>query len=249
MLDFTRILAQSPKSLHLPAQIVKIDANVRGETIAMSDPSSPLSSSTHKAKMPSKSSRKPRFARLRRWLRSRAGRIIIPLVALFLGIVVGVVSLLLYGLSGDGQALPVPGPGKTDISVVADKAFITSLITSKLRQSGLPGTVQNIQVDLAGGDQLTIDGDDGFNVMGIGFTKHFTVVVQPYISNCSLQIHVTHADLNSIPVTGFVSTFESIVNQQFQQKPTSLPQGFQYCATSVSTQPAGILLTYSAIPV
>jgi hypothetical protein len=215
----------------------------------MSDPSSPLLSSTNKGIKPSKSSRKPRLARLRRWMRSRAGRIIISLVALFLGIIVGVSSLLLYGLSGDGQALAVPGPGKTDISVVADKAFITSLITAKLRQSGLPGTQQNIQVDLANGDQLTINADDAFNVMGLGFTKHFTVVVQPYINQCSLQIHVTHADLNSIPVTGFVSSFESSVNQQFQQKPTSLPQGFQYCATSVSTQPTGILLTYSAIPV
>ena len=217
----------------------------------MSDPSSPLPSSIHtvnKAKKPSKTSRQPRLAPLRRWMRSRTGRIIIPLVALFLGIIVGISSLFLYGLSGDGQALPVPGPGKTDISVVADKAFIASLINTNLRQSGLPGTVQNIQLDLASGDQLTINGDDAFNVMGLGFTKHFTVVVQPYINNCSLQIHVIHADLSSIPVTGFVSTFESSVNQQFQQKPTSLPQGFQYCATSVSTQPAGILLTYSAIP-
>jgi hypothetical protein len=181
-------------------------------------------------------------------MRSRAGRVIIPLVALFLGIAVGISSLFLYGLSGDGQALPVPGPGKTDISVVADRAFITSLITTNLRQSGLPGTVENVQVDLASGDQLTINADDAFNVLGIGFTKHFTVVVQPYINQCSLQIHVTHADLNSIPVTGFVSTFESNVNEQFQQKPTSLPQGFQYCTTSVSTQPAGMLLTYSAIP-
>jgi hypothetical protein len=214
----------------------------------MSDPSSSWPSSMHKASSPSTSSRKPRLARLRRWMRSRAGRIVIPLVALFLGSIVGISSLLLYGLSGDGQALSVPGPGKTDISVVADKAFITSLITAKLRQSGLPGTVQNIQVDLASGDQLTINGDDAFNILGLGFSKHFTVVVQPYASNCSLQIHVTHADLSSIPVTGFVSTFESSVNEQFQQKPTSLPQGFQYCATSVSTQPAGLLLTYSAVP-
>ena len=217
----------------------------------MSDPSSPLPSSiskTNKAKKPSQSTRKPRFTRLRRWMRSRAGRIIIPLVALFLGMIVGIGSLFLYGLSGDGKALPVPGPGKTDLSVVADKVFITSLVAANLAQSGLPGTVENVQVDLASGDQLTINADDAFNVLGIGFTKHFTVVVQPYISQCSLQVHVTHADLNSIPVTGFVSAFESNINAQLQQKPTSLPQGFQYCATSVSTQPAGILLTYSALP-
>src|SRR5579872_155324 len=154
-------------------------------------------------------------------MRSRTGRIIIPLIALFVGIIVGISSLLLYGLSGDGQALPVPGPGKTDISVVADKAFITSLVSTNLLQSGLPGKVENVQVALASGDQLTINADDAFNLLGIGFTKHFTVIVQPYISQCSLQIHVTHADLSSIPVTGFVSAFESNVNEQLQQKHTS----------------------------
>ena len=211
----------------------------------MSDPSrslssSPLSASSDKLSRTLKSASKRRTRRIL--------HIIIPVITLLLGIAIGIVTLFLIGLSGDGQTLPVPGPGKTDISVVAGKAFITSLITAKLSQSGLPGTVQNVQVDFASGDQLTINGDDGFNLMGISFTKHFTVVVQPYISNCALQIHVTHADLSSIPVTSFVSSFESSVNEQFQQKPTSLPQGFQYCATSVSTQPTGILLSYSAIP-
>lgn len=215
------------------------------------DPSSPLPSAirkTNKAKKPPRSYLTPRFDRLRRWMRSRAGRIVIPLVALLLGIVIGIGSLFLYGLSGDGTTLPVPGPGKTDISVVADKAFITSIVSVSLRESSLPGTVENVQVDLARGDLFTINADDAFNIMGIGFTKHFTVIVQPYIGSCSLQVHVTHADLNSIPVTGFVSAFESSINQQLQQKPAGLPQGFQYCATGVSTQPAGLLLTYSAIP-
>ena len=206
----------------------------------MSDPSSPLSLSSQKLSRPLSSTSKRRSRRVL--------RIIVPIIALMLGIAIGIGTLLVWGLSGDGQVLPVPGPGKTDISVMADKAFITSLVNTKLLQSGLPGTVGNVQVNLATGDQLTIDGDDAFNVLGIGFTKHFTVVVQPYISNCALQIKVTHADLNSIPVTGFVSSFESNVNQQFQQKPTSLPQGFEYCATSVSTQSAGMLLTYLAIP-
>ena len=215
----------------------------------MSDPSDLLHSLAHKAEEMIKPPRKPRFGRLRRWLRSRGGRIVIPLVALFLGIVIGAGSLLLYGLSGDGRAIPVPGPGKTDISVVVDKAFITSLIAMNLRQSGLPGTVENVQVSLARGDQMTINADDAFNLVGIGFTKHFTVIVQPYIKQCTVQIHVTHADLNSIPVTGFVSAFESNINEQLQEKPTGLPQGFQYCTTSVSTQPAGVLLTYSATPI
>ena len=215
------------------------------------DPSSLLPSAiakSNKAKRPPKSSRNPPFDRLRRWLRSRAGRIVIPLVALLLGIIIGIGSLFLYGLSGDGKTLPVPGPGKTDISVVADRAYITSIVSMNLRESGLPGTVENVQVDLASGDQFTINADDAFSILGIGFTRHFTVIIQPYIGSCSLQVHVIHADLSSIPVTGFVSAFESSINQQLQQKPTALPLGFQYCATSVSTQPAGLLLTYTAIP-
>lgn len=217
----------------------------------MSDRSSPLPEAigeTNTAKKPPKSLRKPRFKRLRGWLRGRTGRIVIPLVALLLGIIIGITSLFLYGLSGDGKVLPVPGPGRTDISVVADKAYITSIVSMNLRESGLPGTIENARVDLVSGDQLTINADDAFSILGVGFTRHFTVILQPYIGNCSLQVHVTHADLSSIPVTGFVSAFESSINAQLQQKPTSLPLGFQYCATSVSTQPAGLLLTYSAIP-
>lgn len=215
----------------------------------MNNPSLPLPPPSDTSSRPFQSPPKQRFGRPRRWLRSRAGRIILPLIALLLGIVIGISSLILYGLEGDGQVLPVPGPGKTDLTVEADKAFITSLVTAKLRQSGLPGTLENIQVSLATGDQMTINGEDRFSMLGIGFTRHFTVVVQPYISNCSLQIHVVHADLSSIPVTGFVQKFETSVNQQFQQKPTSLPQGFQYCATGVNTQPGALFITYSAIPV
>jgi hypothetical protein len=179
---------------------------------------------------------------------SRAGRIVIPLVALVLGIIVGIASLFLYGISGQGKVLPVPGPGRTDISVVADRAYIISIVSMNLRESGLPGTVENVQVNLASGDQFTINADDVFSVLGVSFSKHFTVVVQPYIGNCSLQVHVLSADLSSIPVTGFVAAFESSINAQLRQQPTGMPEGFQYCATSVSTQPAGILLTYSAIP-
>ncbi len=206
----------------------------------MSDPSAPLSSPSDKLSKPLKPAPKERPGRVR--------HIIIPLVTLLLGVAIGIATLFIYGLSGDGQVLPVPGPGKTDISVVADKAFLTSLITRRLSESGLPGTVENVQLDLANGDQLTISGDDAFNVLGVDLTRHFTIVVQPYISNCSPQIHVVHADLSTIPVTGFAALFESNINQQLQEKPTSLPQGFQYCATSVSTQAAGMFLTYSAIP-
>jgi hypothetical protein len=113
----------------------------------------------------------------------------------------------------------------------------------------MPGNISNVAVDLALGDQMTINGDDGFSLLGIGVTKHFTIVVQPYVSNCVLQIHVVHADVSSIPVTGFVQSFESHINQQLQQKPSGLPKGFQYCTTGVRTTPAGMFVTYSAVPI
>src|SRR5438874_2203588 len=87
--------------------------------------------------------RKPRFVKLRSWLRSRTGRIIVPLVALVLGIVIGILSLLFYGLSGEGQVLLVPISGKGDIVVEADKAFLTHLIEMNLRNAGMPGTIKN----------------------------------------------------------------------------------------------------------
>src|ERR1700688_3047300 len=173
----------------------------------MNNPPMPMSSPSHLPTQPFMSPLKKRFGRLRAVLRSRPARIIIPLVALLLGIAIGISSLLLYGLSGDGQTINAPAPGKSNITVEVDKAFITNLVTIKLRQSGLPGTVKNVQVDLANGDLLTINGDDGFSMFGVGVFKHFTVVVQPYINNCALQVHVVHADLNSIPVTGFAQAF------------------------------------------
>ena len=193
--------------------------------------------------------RKPRFDRVRSWLRSRTGRIIVPLVALVFGIAIGIASLLFYGLSGEGTVLIVPASGKGDLIVEADKALLTHIIEMNLRDAGMPGNINNVAVDLALGDQITINGDDGFSLLGIGVTKHFTIVVQPYVSNCVLQIHVVHADVSSIPVTGFVQSFESHINQQLQQKPSGLPKGFQYCTTGVRTTPAGLFVTYSAIPI
>ena len=193
--------------------------------------------------------RKPRLDRVRSWLRSRTGRIVVPVAALVFGIAIGIASLLFYGLSGEGTVLIVPAPGKGDLIIEADKAFLTHIIDMNLRSAGMPGNISNVAVDLALGDQMTIGGDDGFSLLGIGVSKHFTIVVQPYVSSCVLQIHVLHADVSSIPVTGFVQSFESHINQQLQEKPSGLPKGFQYCTTGVRTTPAGMFVTYSAIPI
>ena len=206
--------------------------------------SKPLQAPSHPLLPPP---RRPRFVRARGWLRSRAGRIVVPVVAFLLGIAFGIAVLLFIGLSGEGQVLIVPA-GKGDIIVEADRAFLTHLVAKNLSEAGLPGTIQNVDVELALGDQLTVSGDDTFSLLGIGVTRHFDLVAQPYVSSCVVQIHVVRADLSGIPITGFAPAFESEINQQLSQKPTGLPKGFQYCATDVRTEPAGMFVTYSATP-
>ena len=192
---------------------------------------------------------KPRFARVRGWLRGRTGRIVVPIITLLIGVVLGIAAILLYGLLGEGQIVSVPAPAKGDIIVEADKAFLTLLITKNLRDSGLPGQIENVSVDLASSDQMTVNGDDSFGVLGVGVSKHFMFVIQPYVRSCVLQIHIVQADFSGIPATGFARILESNINQQLQKQPQGLPSGFQYCATGVRTEPAGMFVMYSATPI
>jgi hypothetical protein len=187
---------------------------------------------------------------IRAWLRTRTGRIVVPVIALLLGILIGILSLLLYGLSGDGKLVAVPKAGSGNIIVEANKSFLTQIITYNLRQSGLPGTVQNVDVELSRNSQITVSADDVFTtILGIPISKRFTVVVQLFATSCYPQVHITHADLSGIPVTGFVQTFEGNINTQLREKPSGLPNGFNYCASGVRTEPGGAFITYQAIPV
>ena len=192
---------------------------------------------------------KPRFARVRGWLRSRTGRIVIPLIALLIGLVLGVTALFLSGESGVGPIIVVPGSSKGDIIVEADRIFITQLVTKNLASSGMPGQIQNVNVNLKEGGQMIVSGEDILKIFGVQVNRPFTFNVQLYVSSCFLKIHIVHADFSNIPVTSFAQSFESQINQQLQQKPEGLPSGFQYCTTGVRTEPAGIFLTYEAIPV
>lgn len=208
-------------------------------------PSIPLSSQ----QQPQTTLPGPRFARVREWLRSPKGRVVIPLVALLVGIVLGIAAIFLYGLTGEGQVVIVPSSVKGNIVVEADKAFLTQLVTKNLRDSGMPGQIKNVQVDLSQGDQMRVNGDDGFSVLGVGVARHFTFVVQPYVSFCFLQVHIAHADFSNVPITGFAHIFESHINHQLQMRPEGLPSGFQYCTTGVRTEPSGMFVTYAATPV
>jgi hypothetical protein len=195
--------------------------------------------------------RPPRLRRLRSWLRSRAGRVIFPIATFAVGMLTTLIIVLLVVLSigGDRPLVSNPGVSGGDIIIQIGPTYITHLIEQNLQTAGLPGTVKNVQVTLASGDQMTVNGDDQFSVLGLSFTRHFTIVLQPYVSNCQLQVHVIHVDLSGIPVTRLVPNFENQINQQLHVSTTNLPQGFTYCAVGVRTTPSGLFMTYSAKPV
>ena len=190
------------------------------------------------------------LAWLRTWLRTRTARIVVPSVALLLGILLGVLAMLFYALaiSGNRPFIVTPPPPSTgNIIVQVDTTYLTHLVEQNLRTSGMPGNISNVRVSLASGAQMTITGDDQFSLFGIGVSRQFTLVMQPYVSSCSLQMHIIHADVSQIPVTGFAQTFEGSINEQLRTT-TPLPEGFSYCVTGVRTQPEGMFITYSATP-
>jgi hypothetical protein len=191
---------------------------------------------------------KPRFARVRGWLRSRTGRVLFPLITLVVGIVFGIAAVFLFGESGAGPIIVEPASSKGNIIVEADRSFINQLVTKNLVSSGMPGLIQNVNVNLTQGSQMMVSGEDEFNILGIQVIRPFTFTVQIYVSSCVLKIHIVNANFSNIPVTGFAQSFESQINQQLQKKPEGLPNGFQYCTTGVRTEPAGMFVTYTATP-
>jgi hypothetical protein len=75
--------------------------------------------------------------------RSRAGRVVIPIITLLLGIVIGVLGLLLYAssISTEGQVLVtlLPPPGG-DITSQVSPAYMARVVQNDLPNSGLPDT-------------------------------------------------------------------------------------------------------------
>ncbi|HEY3992402.1 MAG TPA: hypothetical protein VGM01_05925 [Ktedonobacteraceae bacterium] len=193
--------------------------------------------------------RRQRLRRTRRWLRSRSGRVVIPLLALLIGLAIGLTSVIWYGLSGEGPLVAVLPAAQGNLVVDANKDFVSQLVLSNLANAGIPGHMQNVTVTLKHGALIVIQGEDVYPIFFTSITKPFTVDVQPYTHNCILQVRITHADFSGIPVTSFVQSFQSKINQQLAEKPTGLPNGFTYCTVGVSTEPGGMYITYQATPV
>ncbi|HLI08208.1 MAG TPA: hypothetical protein VKV40_16695 [Ktedonobacteraceae bacterium] len=189
--------------------------------------------------------------RLRAWLRSRTGRVIFPIATFVAGMLTALIIVLLVILSfgGDEPTISNPVVSGGDIVIEIGPSYITHLVAQNLQTAGLPGTVKNVQVTLASGDRMTVQGDDQFSMLGISFTRRLTVILQPYTRTCQLQVRVTHADLQGIDVTHFAANFQGQINNQLRVNTGSLPQGFTYCDVGVRTTPSGLFVTYIATPI
>jgi len=183
--------------------------------------------------------------------RSRTKRIVRTCATLLVGIVLGAVATVLYALTLGGNVSPLITPPTQvgNIVIQIDSPFIAHLVEENLQTSRMPGRIKNVQVQLIHGSRMTIGGDDEFSVLHVRVTRHFTLELQPYVKACQLQIHVIHANLNAVPVTTFVSSFENQINQQFQIKPGSPGSSLVYCTVGVQTEPDEMLVTYRVTPV
>ncbi|MEO8973161.1 MAG: hypothetical protein ABI406_16375, partial [Ktedonobacteraceae bacterium] len=131
--------------------------------------------------------RKSRFDTIRASMRGRLGRILFAFMLFLFGLLCGIVGIfvLLFAVSSDNSAVAnPPATSANGIVVQLGSAYITRLVSNALQSSGLPGNIQDVQVTLASGDSATITGSDQISVLGIGTTRHFTIVIQPYIASC-----------------------------------------------------------------
>src|SRR5437667_9023348 len=119
-------------------------------------------------------------------------RIALALLTFILGIAVGIAAVLLLILAMSGTNPPIttapPQPG--NVSVQADATLIGPIAEKSLQEAGIPGTITNLQVQFDQGDQMTITGSYQYRVLGIPVTQNVSIVLQPYVDSCSLQMHI-----------------------------------------------------------
>ena len=189
---------------------------------------------------------------LQRPVRTRRGNPFLSFLLFLFGIVLGILATLLFIVSAAHDNAPVAIPTSplgSSLTVQVSNAYLTHLVSTRLKTAGLGGDISNVHVTMTDNDQIQIKGDDRFQLLFLSVTRPFTVVLQPTIVACQPHVHVIHADLSDIPVTAFATTYESQINQQIQFKASDLPAGFTYCATNVRTDPNTLYLTYAATPV
>lgn len=174
------------------------------------------------------------------------------LLTFLLGILVGAVGLAVFAvwfLGGDRSPVTqTPANQKDAIVVQFNYPFLSQILTKNIdaAASELPGQVSNAQVSYQQNNQFAITGDDQITIFGFQTTKHFTLVMQPYVQDCKVQVRMIHADMGGIPATNFAADFEGKVNTYLQVDPARLLPGFTYCATGASADENGIKVSYSA---
>ena len=172
------------------------------------------------------------------------------LIGLVAGIVVGVVGVLLVLLfitSGYPAAPASQGVnGNLTLTVQFGQAYLTTLAQQHINGAGVPGNISNVQVKTAHNAPVVITANDQLSILGLTVSRPLTVDVQPYVQSCRVHMHVTHADLGGVSLASYATSLENQLNQQLTINSSTLPHGFTYCATSVSTEDAGVLITLTA---
>ncbi|GHO55701.1 hypothetical protein [Ktedonobacter robiniae] len=172
------------------------------------------------------------------------------ILALLLGVVGGVLGSILYAASITSKApISTPKPdNKQALMVQLSNDLITVIAAKRVKDVSVPGTLQNIKVSTPQVGQLQIAGEDQFSIFGLTVTRPFRVVMQPYIDTCKPKMRVLSVDTGGIPVGGLGDSLENVMNSQLSVNLSSLLSGFSYCATGVTTNNSGLVVSYSVTP-
>ena len=184
-------------------------------------------------------------------VRTRRGNPLLSFLLFLLGIMLGILATLFFILFVAHDRTPIqttPSTQATSLTIQISSAYLTQLVSGKLKTAGLPGEVSNVQVVLTNTNLIQISGTDSVSVLGVNLSSPFALTLQPYTQSCQPKVHLIHADLGNIPVTNFTQNYEDQINQQIQLKSSDLPSGFTYCAISVHTQSNALSIVYSAMP-
>jgi hypothetical protein len=181
--------------------------------------------------------------------RHSIGRFLLTAITFVIGMIVGIGAILLFLLviSGNRSPLPVASSTPGNVIVHADSTVIASVLQTSLRGVQIPGDISNIQVQFAQGDQMTVTGDYRYKILNANVTHPFTIVLQPLVNECHLQVHILKADFGNTPITGLAALFEDKINQQLKPKSNILPGNTEYCITYVRTDPTGLFVTLNVI--
>ncbi|TMC23676.1 MAG: hypothetical protein E6J34_01840 [Chloroflexi bacterium] len=196
--------------------------------------------------------RSPSLAKIGRRLKQIERRPLIwGVIGSVLGMVLGCVGLFLVSslFMGDKGLVQVPASNGNDAIIVQISApYLAQMVQKSIQAGGIPGDIKNVQVSFNRNSQMTVAGDNKVNILGFDVTKHFTVLLQPFVQDCQVRVRVLHADLDGIPTTALVSLLEGQIDQQLQAMMSTMPKGFTYCASNVHAERQRLVIIYSATP-